>query len=91
MNFLDLNKDNKFDTKDGQIILAYTFAAVGIFLLVAAFFFPPLTTFNSLVHLPSAALSFLLQCNIPQTTRNTLTRQIKRYILARNKKKKQTR
>lgn len=42
MNFLDLNKDNKFDTKDGQIILAYTFAAVGIFLLVASFWVNPI-------------------------------------------------
>ena len=36
MNFLDLNNDGKRDTKDGQIILAYIFAAVGIFLLVTA-------------------------------------------------------
>jgi hypothetical protein len=27
MNFLDLNNDGKRDTKDGQIILAYIFAA----------------------------------------------------------------
>lgn len=42
MNFLDLNNDGKRDTKDGQIILAYIFAAVGIFLLVAAFWVNPL-------------------------------------------------
>lgn len=46
MNFLDLNNDGKRDTKDGQIILAYIFAAVGIFLLVAAFFFPPIATID---------------------------------------------
>jgi hypothetical protein len=46
MNFLDLNNDGKRDTKDGQIILAYIFAAVGIFLLVAAFFFPPIATIH---------------------------------------------
>lgn len=42
MNFLDLNSDGKRDTKDGQIILAYIFAAVGIFLLVTAFFYNPI-------------------------------------------------
>ena len=56
MNFLDLNKDNKFDTKDGQIILAYTFAAVGIFLLVAAFFFPPLAIIDISIQSASGLL-----------------------------------
>lgn len=42
MNFLDLNKNVKRDKKDGQIILAYIFAAVGIFLLVTAFFYNPI-------------------------------------------------
>nr|DAR04060.1 MAG TPA: hypothetical protein [Caudoviricetes sp.] len=53
MNFLDLNKDNKFDTKDGQIILAYTFAAVGIFLLVAAFWVNPIAVID--ISIQSAA------------------------------------
>ncbi len=53
MNFLDLNQDGKRDTKDGQIILAYTFAAVGIFLLIAAFFFPPIAIID--ISIQSAA------------------------------------
>lgn len=53
MSFLDLNNDNRFDNKDGQIILAYVFAAVGIFLLVAAFFFPPIATID--ISIQSAA------------------------------------
>ena len=46
MNFLDLNNNGKIDGKDGQVILAYLFAAVGIFLLVTAFFFNPIATID---------------------------------------------
>lgn len=46
MNFLDLNQDGKTNRVDGQIVLAFIFAAVGLLLLIAAFFFPPIATID---------------------------------------------
>lgn len=42
MNFLDLNNDGKTNRVDGQLILAYIFAAVGLLLLIAAFWVNPI-------------------------------------------------
>ena len=47
MDILDINKNGKFDKKDLQLWLAIVFALTGIFLLVAAFFFPPIASIDT--------------------------------------------
>ncbi len=39
---LDINNDGKTNRVDGQLILAYIFAAVGLLLLIAAFWVSPI-------------------------------------------------
>ena len=53
---LDINNDGKTNRVDGQIILAYTFAAVGIFLLVAAFWVNPVAIIDISIQSASGLL-----------------------------------
>lgn len=49
MSILDINKNGIFDQKDLQLWFAIVFALTGIFLLLAAFFFPPTASIDTSV------------------------------------------